>query len=220
MPLLIVLVIVFIVLAGSRIIGRRKRSDGTAASPLAKTSGSSERPGKGREITRQDAEEASARLDPDTHRRVYSFIAQRQVFNAIKEYRQATRTGLREATTSVAALAQFPQQTPQQTTSPRQTPVAPLTVEDIIGAAATPESASAVPRPVVVPTSYRYRAIVSRGDDVREVASTRLNEEIFATITALARSGDYDGAASVLCNHADIGEQDAMEFVRMISPEA
>lgn len=230
MPLLIVLVIVLIVLAGSRIIGRRKRSDGTTASPLAKAAERSERPGKSRDITREDAEEASARLDPETHRRVYSFIAQHQVLNAVKEYRQATRTGLREAAASVAALAQFPQQTPQQRnpqqqtsqqpTAQQSTPDAPLTVEDIIAAAATVESGQAVPRPVVVPTSYRYRAIVSRGDDVREVASTRLNEEVFTTITAMARSGNYDGAARILRDHADIGEKDAMEFVRMISPEA
>ncbi|MCQ9164966.1 hypothetical protein [Arthrobacter sp. STN4] len=74
-------------------------------------------------------------------------------------------------------------------------------------------------RAVPAAPSYRYRAIVSRGDEVREVASTRLNEEVFGRIRSLALSGDLDGAARLLRNHADLSEDDAREFVSMIGPE-
>lgn len=248
-PLLIVLVIVLIVLLGARLVGRRRRQDGAAAfqdpaGAAVKSSATADSParrsGRGVEITREDAESASARLDPETHRRVYSLIAQRQVVHAVKEYRQATRTGLREAAASVAALAQFPQPTPERPAQKPAEGVAPstgadavsapepkrpaadasFTVEDILAAGVSQESTSAMPQPVAIPTSYRYRAIVSQGEEVREVVSTRLNAEIFNSITELALSGNYDGAASLLRNHADIGSREAMEFVRMISPEA
>ncbi|MFC8302976.1 hypothetical protein ACFUCV_04735 [Specibacter sp. NPDC057265] len=239
-PLVIVLVIVLIVWMGSRFLGRRSHhEDGTAAPAAAvgPTQGAG-KAGSGMDITRADAERASARLDPETHRRIYSLIAQRQVFNAVKEYRQATRTGLREATASVAALAQFPQPAPerkvekQADVKPQSTQAkagvapqsaqpaaeAPLTVEDILAAGSVPEAAQAAP-PVAAAGSYRYRAIVSRGDDVREVASTRLNADIYTRIRQLAQSGNYDAAASLLRDHADIGVEDAREFVSMIGPE-
>lgn len=157
-------------------------------------------------------------------------IAQNQVLNAVKEYRKATGRGLGESAAAVAALAQFPQPTPEPaTTVPAD---APLTVADIIKAA--PESQipeAAVEAAVtgqmlpeaqlITPAAgkYRYRAIVAQGEEVREVVSTRLNEEIFGQIRALALAGDYDGAARLLCEHADIGVADAREFVSMIGPE-
>lgn len=231
-PLLIVLVVVLIVLAGARFVGRGKRQPGDGPAAPAGT------PGKARmaiDITRGDAERASARLDPEAHRRVYSLIAQHQVFNAVKEYRLATRTGLREASASVAALVQFPQPTPDRTakrqagTNPAGTvqsaapeskaaPEGPLTVADILAAEQAKEPAQDMPAPVAVPTNYRYRAIVSQGDDIREVASTRLNAQIFQSITDLALAGNYDGAATLLRGHADIGDREALEFVRMITP--
>lgn len=236
-PLLIVLVVVLIVLAGARFVGRGKRQPGDGPAAPAGT------PGNARmaiDITREDAERASARLDPEAHRRVYSLIAQHQVFNAVKEYRLATRTGLREASASVAALAQFPQPTPDRTAqrqgganpavtnpagngqpaAPESKAVSegPLTVADILAAEQAQEPAQDISAPVAVPTNYRYRAIVSQGDDIREVASTRLNAQIFQSITDLALAGNYDGAATLLRGHADIGDREALEFVRMITP--
>ena len=67
--------------------------------------------------------------------------------------------------------------------------------------------------------AYRYRAIVSRGEEIREVASTRLNEDIFRRIRELALSGDYESAARMLREHADIGVAEAKEFVSMIGTE-
>lgn len=231
-PLLIVLVVVLTVLAGARFVGRGKRQPGDGPAAPAGT------PDKARmavDITREDAERASARLDPEAHRRVYSLIAQHQVFNAVKEYRLATRTGLREASASVAALAQFPQPTPDRTAqrqgggnpagnvqpaAPESKAVSegPLTVADILAAEQAQEPVQDMSAPVAVPTNYRYRAIVSQGDDIREVASTRLNAQIFQSITDLALAGNYDGAATLLRGHADIGDREALEFVRMITP--
>lgn len=235
-PLIIVLVVVVAVVVASRFVGRRGRAErqtaaGSAAKPAKQFRG-------GREVTREDAEAASARLTPELHRAIYSLIAQHQVLNAVKEYRRATRLGLGESAAAVAALAQFPQPSPEPAKAAAD---AVLTVEDIINAApepAAPEPAApepavkeaaatepavreaAAPQAQAVPApaagKYRYRAIVTRGDEVREVASTRLNEEIFSHIRTLAQAGDHDGAARLLCEHADIGVADALEFVSMI----
>lgn len=237
-PLVIVMVIVLAVVVGSRLVGRRSRSVQTPAEDGRRpmhppvqptgTKGQDKVSRRGREITREVAEEASARLTPESHQRVYSLIAQHQILNAVKEYRKATRLGLGEAAAAVAALAEFPQPTPEPE---RRLPSAgePLTVEDIIKAApaaadnegpTAAQSAEAQPaatRPTAA--GYRYRAIVSRGEDVREVASTRLNEEVFGQIRRLALTGNYDGAARLLREHADIGETEAHEFVSMITAD-
>ncbi|MFD1214291.1 hypothetical protein ACFQ36_19875, partial [Arthrobacter sp. GCM10027362] len=69
------------------------------------------------------------------------------------------------------------------------------------------------------PTPYRYRAIVSKGDEIREIASTRLNDEVYARIRETALSGDLEAAARLLREHSDAGEQEALEFVALIGPE-
>lgn len=208
-PLLIVVLVVVVVAVVARLMGRKARAaQGSTGTQSAE--GTTRR--RGREVTREMAQEASAKLSPEAHRSIYSLIARQQMLNAVQEYRKATKSGLGESAAAVAALAQFPQPSPEPAV-----PVAtetPLTVADIIAAA--PVAAQPL---APAPSAYRYRAIVSRGDEVREVASTRLNEEIFAHIRTLARSGDYDAAASLLRDHADIGEADAREFVSMIGPE-
>ena len=226
-PLLIMFVVVLAVVIGARSLGKRNRTtmnpvrDGESVPKLRRRD-------MGREITREDAVAASARLSPESHQLVYSLIAQHQILNAVREYRKATREGLGESAAAVAALAQFPQPAPQLARGvakevaqePAQEPAPPLvkesalTVEDIIKAA--PEVAQ---KPATATNTYRFRAIVSQGDDVREVASTRLNEEIFARIRELAQAGDYEGAAQVLREYVDIGVDEATEFVSMIAPD-
>lgn len=225
-PLIIVLVIVVVVVVGARLLGRRNGAARTtepgaaqrSAPAGAKAGAPAKAPRGNREISRETAQEASARLTPEIHQRVYSLIAQRQVLNAVKEYRKATHMGLGDSAAAVAALAEFPQPTPEPAAEPvvpsRDTP---LTVEDIMKAAPTAE---AVPAARTTPNAYRYRAIVSKGDEVREVASTRLNAEIYGQIRQLALAGNYDGAARLLLDHADIGVAEAQEFVAMIVPEA
>jgi hypothetical protein len=239
-PLLILLAIVVGVGVASRFLGRKGRALQDSADPKPRRGNAAGRAGdtapapkarrRGREVTRETAVEASARLSPEAHRIVYSLIAQHQVLNAVREYRKAAHVGLGDAAAAVAALAEFPQPSPEPSPERAAGPAAgttarpgkpgindaSFTVEDIINAA--PAAGAAAPA-AQVPASYRYRAIVSRGDEVREVASTGLNEEIFRTIRALAQGGDYDAAASLLREHADIGEADAREFVAMIGPE-
>lgn len=258
MPLVIVLVIVIAVIVGARLMGRRgeptsgRSSDGIrpSAPEQARNQGkdsvpSVRKPSIGKrsrhEITREDAEEASARLSPEAHRKVYALIAQHQVLNAVREYRKATKSGLSEAASAVASLAQFPQPTPEPAARcavelPNAKPAAaqseptaipsikdgPLTVDDIIGATptATPAATPAAAAPAVAATgSYRYRAIVSKGNEVREVASTRLNAEIYGHIRQLAVSGNHDGAVRLLRDHSDVDEAQAREFVSMIEPD-
>ena len=273
MPLVIVLVIVIAVIVGARLMGRRGAS-GQSQQPAQSqsrgqdrdldASGSKDSGKRSRnEITREDAQEASAKLSPEAHRKVYALIAQHQVLNAVKEYRKATKTGLGVAASAVAALAQFPQPTPERpaatsavelpnSTSASDTPTAarpepttqpepsahpsikdgPLTVDDIIGAASaattpvtpvtpgTPAAPATAATPAVAATgSYRYRAIVSQGNEIREVASTRLNADIYGQIRQLALSGNLDKAARLLRDHSDVGEAQAREFVAMIGPE-
>jgi hypothetical protein len=230
-PLAIVLVIVIAVVVASRFMGRKGRALQDAEGPRPRTAKPTPRRPR---ATREMAEEASARLTPEAHRAVYSLIARQQVLNAVQAYRKATRSSLGQAAAAVAALAEFPQPSPD--------PVAdgqPSAEEDIVESDPTraeperaePERAEptpvepatagpepVAPKPAVAAGTYRYRAIVSRGDEVREVASTRLNEEIFGRIRSLALSGDLDGAARLLRGHADVSEGDAREFVSMIGP--
>ncbi|MCG2621831.1 hypothetical protein LVY72_07855 [Arthrobacter sp. I2-34] len=69
------------------------------------------------------------------------------------------------------------------------------------------------------PTAYRYRAIVSKGDEIREIASTRLNDAVYSRIRETALAGDLAAAARLLREHSDAGEQEALEFVALIGPE-
>lgn len=69
------------------------------------------------------------------------------------------------------------------------------------------------------PTAYRYRAIVSKGDEIREITSTRLNDAVYSRIREKALAGDLASAARLLQEHSDAGEQEALEFVALIGPE-
>ncbi|EMY32703.1 hypothetical protein D477_018761 [Arthrobacter crystallopoietes BAB-32] len=66
---------------------------------------------------------------------------------------------------------------------------------------------------------YRYRAIVSQGDEIREIASTRLNDEVFGQIKDTALTGDREAAVRLLMEHSEADEQQARDFVRLIQPE-
>ncbi|NKX50456.1 hypothetical protein HER39_07725, partial [Arthrobacter deserti] len=68
-------------------------------------------------------------------------------------------------------------------------------------------------------TAYRYRAIVSNGDEIREIASTRLNDEVYGRIRETALGGDLQSAARLLMGHSEAGEQEALDFVALIGPE-
>lgn len=240
-PLAIVLVIVIAVVVASRFMGRKGRALQDAEGPRPRTAKPTPRRPR---ATREMAEEASARLTPEAHRAVYSLIARQQVLNAVQAYRKATRSSLGQAAAAVAALAEFPQPSPDpvadgqpsaeedivesdptraepERAEPERaepTPVEPERAEPTPVEPATAGPEPVAPKPAVAAGTYRYRAIVSRGDEVREVASTRLNEEIFGRIRSLALSGDLDGAARLLRGHADLSEGDAREFVSMIGP--
>ncbi|MGF9662018.1 hypothetical protein AAIH25_09130 [Arthrobacter crystallopoietes] len=103
-------------------------------------------------------------------------------------------------------------------------PVIPDTPESLAGPAPAPrpEAADAtayVPRPKEAAGGYRYRAIVSQGDEIREIASTRLNDDVFARIKDQALGGDREAAVRLLMEHSDADEQQARDFVRLIQPE-
>jgi len=60
---------------------------------------------------------------------------------------------------------------------------------------------------------------VSQGDEIREIASTRLNDDVFARIKDQALGGDREAAVRLLMEHSDADEQQARDFVRLIQPE-
>jgi len=107
---------------------------------------------------------------------------------------------------------------------PPARPVIPDTPESLAGPAPAPrpEAADATafaPRPKEAAGGYRYRAIVSQGDEIREIASTRLNDDVFARIKDQALGGDREAAVRLLMEHSDADEQQARDFVRLIQPE-
>jgi hypothetical protein len=103
-------------------------------------------------------------------------------------------------------------------------PVVPDTPESLAGPAPAPraeaaDAAAFSPRPKEAAGGYRYRAIVSHGDEIREIASTRLNDDVFARIKDRALGGDRDAAVRLLMEHSEADEQQARDFVRLIQPE-
>lgn len=107
---------------------------------------------------------------------------------------------------------------------PPARPVVPDTPESLAGPAPAPrpEAADApafARRPKEAARGYRYRAIVSQGDEIREIASTRLNDDVFGRIKDQALGGDREGAVRLLMEHSDADEQQARDFVRLIQPE-
>lgn len=148
-------------------------------------------------VSQETAAEASAKLTMAQHRSVYSRIAEGQQLQAIAEYRRAAGATLRYATAAVASMANYPQpfQPADSTTEqPRTTP------------------AGNQPK-------YRYRAIVSHGNEVREIASTELNDDIVADIRRQALAGDRDSAIRLLMDHSQASLDEAAEFVALIHDE-
>src|SRR5665213_1019975 len=109
-PLVIVLVIVIVVIWVARYTGRKGRAlqDTATSKPEAATATR-----RGPQVTRELAAEASAKLTPEAHRAVYSLIARKQVLNAVQTYRKATGTSLGKSAAAVAAMAEFPQPSPE-----------------------------------------------------------------------------------------------------------
>jgi ribosomal protein L7/L12 len=185
--------------------------------------------------SREAAAEASARLNQQQHTAIYALIAQGQALAAIREYRNATGAGLREAAGAVAQMSAHPQpfkaspdgapalrpeadelrkpaeEQPLEDAEPLQAAPAPAQAED-----AQPQSA---PAPRAAPRGYRYRAIVSKGDTIREIASTRLNDDVFGRIRGAALDGDREDAVRLLLDHSEATEAEAREFVDLIGPE-
>ncbi|WP_120521816.1 hypothetical protein [Arthrobacter celericrescens] len=141
------------------------------------------------------ARESAAKLNEEQHRRLYSLIAQGQAMAAIKLYLSSTGEGLRASRDAVAALAAHPQPFRQP-----EPPPADLLPDD--------EEPERFP--------YRYRAIASKGDVIREVSSNMLNDDIYGRIRTLAKSGDVEAAALALVRHSDISIAQAREFIALL----
>jgi ribosomal protein L7/L12 len=188
--------------------------------------------------SKEHSEVASSRLNQQQHTAVYSAIARGDALRAIKDYRAATGAGLREAAAAVANMSAHPQPyTPPSVPKPqdgpdtaqpdsvgpaeRSTASEPVSTPEQLAApeSSTTADASAARASVTPATGYRYRAIVSKGDEIREIASTRLNDEVFARIRARALDGDKEAAVQLLMEHSDASQQEASGFVELIHDE-
>jgi hypothetical protein len=235
-PLLIVVLVIVIGLVIVRLAARNRtgRAGHVPKSPDHPTTATS----------KEAAAEASARLNQQQHTAIYALIAQGQALSAIREYRNATGVGLREAAGAVAQMSAHPQpykaspddvptlrpedaepreaapeqpreaapEQPREDAEPQQAAPAPAPAEE-----APPQESAPAPR--AAPRGYRYRAIVSKGDTIREIASTRLNDDVFDRIRTAALGGDREDAVRLLLDHSEATEADAREFVDLIGPE-
>ncbi|MGW6172094.1 hypothetical protein ACWF5H_01255 [Arthrobacter sp. NPDC055138] len=228
-PLLIVVLVIAIGLVIMRLAARNK----PGASRVRRSPGPSTPA-----TTREAAAEASARLNQQQHTAIYALIAQGQAFAAIREYRNATGAGLREAAGAVAQMSAYPQPykaSPDESPTVRpedkalREPAPEQPREDTEAQQAAPAQApdpaeeaqpqEPAPAPRTAPRGYRYRAIVSKGDTIREIASTRLNDDVFDRIRTAALGGDREDAVRLLLDHSEATEADAREFVDLIGPE-
>ncbi len=231
-PLLIVVLVIAIGLVIMRLAARNKpgRAGRVRRSPGQPTPAT----------TREAAAEASGQLNQQQHTAIYALIAQGQALAAIREYRNATGAGLREAAGAVAQMSAHPQpykaspdeaptvrpedetlgepapEQPREDTEPQQAAPAPAPAPAPAEDAPPQEPA---PAPRAAPRGYRYRAIVSKGDTIREIASTRLNDDVFDRIRTAALGGDREDAVRLLLDHSEATEADAREFVDLIGPE-
>ena len=229
-PLLIVVLVIAIGLVIMRLAARNKpgRAGRVRRSPGQPTPATS----------KEAAAEASGQLNQQQHTAIYALIAQGQALAAIREYRNATGAGLREAAGAVAQMSAHPQ---PYKASPDDAPTLDPEDDDLRGASAgttaggrgTPNrrpphrhrqgrgrsDAGARSRPTSRARGYRYRAIVSKGETIREIASTRLNDDVFDRIRTAALGGDREDAVRMLLDHSEATEADAREFVDLIGPE-
>lgn len=215
-PVVIIVAIIIGVLLAMRLTNRKRRdADGFPTDPqnvgdrdvdnktISKISGME----GGAELAR----EAASKLNPVQHKAIYTLIAQGHQVAAVKEYRKITGSKLMVAYAAIGALEAFPQQPSQSIADYRHQIQGPDTGE---GNLAVNPAANSTGN---ANTNYRYRAIVSKGDEVREISSTRLNDEVFGRVRQLALAKDFDGAADILCQYADVTFTDAREFVTFIT---
>lgn len=246
MEFVVPLLIVVLVIAVGLLIVRLATRNRTSRTGRTRSSMGNATPATSREA----AAEASARLTQQQHTAIYALIAQGQALAAIREYRNATGTGLREAAGAVAQMSAHPQpykssdeeapaprledkeprkaapeqpverveplqaaqEQPLEKAEPRQPAPAPAQADD-----APPQEPA--PAPPAAPRGYRYRAIVSKGDTIREIASTRLNDDVYGRIRSAALGGDREDAVRLLLENSEATEADAREFVDLIGPE-
>src|SRR6185312_8930422 len=135
-PLLIVVLVIAIGLVIMRLAARNK----TGRAGHVRTS--QDKPTTA--TSKEAAAEASARLNQQQHTAIYALIAQGQALAAIREYRNATGAGLREAAGAVAQMSAHPQ---PYKASPDDAPTLNPEDDDLREAAPEQPREDAEPRP-------------------------------------------------------------------------
>lgn len=207
-------------------------ADGTSSTQRAK---GAER------ISQASAAQASARLDEDTHRKIYRFIAAGDIPRAAQLYKNSTGVGTIQTMLDIQALAQYPQEwvslesarsaenfdkhTPDQD-EPSAEEQSPGTEEDSLEPATTDPNEQPV-TDLTVPADWieepkretprGFQVEVVRDDGTVQLSSDDLPPWLRDQLQAMVRDGRIDAAAETLAEHTllTVGEaHDLIEILR------
>ncbi|MFD6815127.1 hypothetical protein [Enteractinococcus coprophilus] len=220
-PLLLLVVSAFLVWGLITILGRSagQTSDAKAkstASPRGKSPALFDR------MSEEGAAAASARLDEDTHNKVYRYLAVGQLAQAAEIYHRATGVGRIEAFVDVQALYQFPQEHGVETpledvagTDPfiPEDDAADQQVTDLTVPSEWLEEVAELPKP------QRFEIQIHRGDETISMSSEDLAPWIRDQIEAMVRDERFDDAAETLTEHTALEFTEAQDLIKIIAQQ-
>jgi len=220
-PLLLLAVSALLVWGLIAFLGRsagltNKANTKPAASPRGKSPALFDR------MSEEGAVAAAARLDEDTHNKVYRYLAVGQLAQAAEVYHRATGVGRIEAFVDVQALYQFPQehniQAPLEDVAGTDPFVpnehdADQQVTDLTIPAEWVEEVSELPKP------QRFEIQVHRGDETISMSSEDLAPWIRDQIEAMVRDERLDDAAETLTEHTVLDSAEAKDLIKLIAQQ-
>lgn len=218
-PLLLLAVSALLVWGLIAFLGRSAGlSNDTKTKPAASPRGKS--PALFDRMSEEGASAAAARLDEDTHHKVYRYLAVGQLAQAAEIYHRATGVGRIEAFVDVQALYQFPQEhgveTPLEDVAgtdpfiPNEND-ADQQVTDLTIPAEWFEEVTELPKP------QRFEIQIHRGDETISMSSEDLPPWIRDQIEAMVRDERLDDAAETLTEHTVLELAEAQDLIKIIA---
>ena len=220
-PLLLLVVSALLVWGLIAILGR---SAGLTSNTKAKSAASprGKSPALFDRMSEEGAAAAAARLDEDTHNKVYRYLAVGQLAQAAEIYHRATGVGRIEAFVDVQALYQFPQEhgveAPLEDVAGSD-PFIPADdeadqqVTDLTVPADWVEEAAELPKP------QRFEIQIHRGDETLSMSSEDLPPWIRDQIEAMVRDERLDDAAETLTEHTALELTEAQDLIKIIAQQ-
>lgn len=173
-------------------------------------------------MSEEGAVAAAARLDEDTHNKVYRYLAVGQLAQAAEIYHRATGVGRIESFVDVQALYQFPQEHGVQTPLEDVAGTDPFIPED--------EDAEQQLTDLTVPTEWfedspetpkqqRFEIQVHRGEETVAMSSEDVAPWIRDQIEAMIRDDRFDDAAETLTEHTVLEFNEAQDLIKIIAQQ-